>query len=160
MRYIDWLYRLPWHLSRTNEKQIRVFLDENIASLKQGKSLVETVIPVVRSTFAPASYGPMVDLVTEVAASTPPATFCAAIEAIANHNGIATLKQVRVPTRLITGAMDMAGRPEDIEKIRDLIPQARFACVQDAGHYAFAEQHNVFNEHLLDFIESDVNTAA
>ena len=50
------------------------------------------------------------------------------------------------------GAHDKVGRPEGMRKLVDLIPDARFVCIDDAGHYAFAEQQDVFVSHVVGFV--------
>jgi len=139
--------------TKTKEDQ-ETFLAERIAPLKQGKSFADTALPVILSMFAPTSQGPMVDLVKRVALSTPMDTFCAAIEAIVRYEGLDTLRKVSVPTLLMAGALDKVGRPEGMERIKEFIPQAQFVKIADAGHYAFAEQHDAFNQHLLKFLQT------
>ncbi len=145
--------------SRKSEEDRKTFLDERIAPLKRGKSFVETAMPVIRSMFAAGSRGPLVDLVTSVAAGTSADTFCAAIAAIVNYEGVDTLRQVAVPTLLVAGEQDKVGRPDGMREIQELIPQAEFVCIPDAAHYAFAEQPETFNRHLLSFVRRHVDTA-
>lgn len=141
--------------NRKSEADRKTFLEERIAPLKQGKSFRETAMPVILSMFAEGGVkGPMAELVKEVAASTRLETFIAAIEAITHYDGLDTLRQVAVPTLLIAGAHDNVGRPDGMEAMKELIPQAEFVCIPDAAHYAFAEQHDVFNAHLLKFLKS------
>ncbi|UUZ66594.1 alpha/beta hydrolase (plasmid) [Polaromonas sp. P1-6] len=109
--------------------------------------------------FAPGSAGTMVDLVKEVALGTSADTFIAAITAIVNYEGVDTLQKVKVPTLLLAGAHDKVGRPDGMEKIKTFIPQADFVCIPDAAHYAFAEQHALFNQHLIDFLRTRVAPA-
>lgn len=146
--------------SRKSDEDRKTFLEERIAPLQRGKSFRDTAMPVILSMFAPGSAGPMVDLVRDVAAGTATDTFCAAINAIVQYDGIPNLRRVRVPTLLLAGAHDKVGRPEGMEAIREFIPQAEFVCIPDAGHYAFAEQHALFNQHLISFIENSVKVAA
>lgn len=146
--------------SLKSEQDKKTFLEERIAPLKQGKSFVETALPVIRSMFDSSSFGPMVDLVTEIAAGTATETFCAAIAAIVNYEGVETLRKVTVPTLLMAGASDKVGRPDGMAQIRSFIPQAEFVCIQNAGHYAFAEQHEVFNRHLTGFLRQHFGASA
>ena len=127
------------------------FLEERIAPLKRGKSFRETAMPVILSMFAPGSKGELVDRVIKVAAGTHIDTFCSAIEAITRYDGVQTLKSVTVPTLLIAGEADQVGRPESMRGLTELIPHARFVCIPNAGHYAFAEQPEAFNQALIGF---------
>jgi len=146
--------------SQKSEQDKKTFLAERIDPLRSGKSFRETAAPVIDSMFAPGSAGPMVDLVREVALGTPVDTFCSAIQAIVDYEGVENLKSVKVPTLLLAGAHDKVGRPEGMQAIqKQFIPHADYACLPGSAHYAFAEQHELFNEHLLHFIRSRVQSA-
>lgn len=147
--------------SQKSEEDKKTFLEERITPLQQGKPFVEAAMPVINSMFAPGSQGPMVELVRSVASSTATDTFCAAINAIVNYEGIDNLKRVRVPTLLIAGAFDKVGRPAGMENIKkSFIPHAEYVCIADAGHYAFAEQHEAFNQSLLGFLKRSLGSPA
>jgi pimeloyl-ACP methyl ester carboxylesterase len=126
--------------------------EEVVEPLRQGRLFRETAAAVVDSMFAPGSGGPMVELVREVALSTSSETFCAAIAAIVDYEGVPALRNVGVPTLLLAVEHDKVGLPDGMAKIRDFVPQAEFVCLPGAAHYAFAEQHARFNEHLLGFV--------
>jgi pimeloyl-ACP methyl ester carboxylesterase len=142
--------------SQKTEEEKRTFLEERIAPIKRGKSLRESAMPVINSMFAPGSSGPDVELVRETAAGTPVDTFVSAITAITLYEGVPTLREVRQPTLLLAGRHDKVGTPQGMEGIRHFIPQARFECIEGAGHYAFAEQHQAFNDPLLRFVREEV----
>lgn len=139
--------------SRKTEQDKVTFLEERIAPMRRGKSFRETATPVVLSMFAPGSQGPLVDLVKETALGMRTETFCAAIEAITRYDGEGNLRRVKVPTLLIAGEADKVGRPEGMKSLTGLIPNARFVCIPNAGHYAFAEQPEAFNAALLGFLD-------
>lgn len=143
--------------SEKSDEDKKTFLAERVEPLRHGKSFEETAGAVIDSMFAKGSSGPMVDLVRRIALGTKADTFCSAIEAIVAYEGTPNLRNVSVPTLLLAGAEDKVGRPEGMENIRNkYVPHADFVCIQGAGHYAFAEQHEVFNQHLLNFIHSRV----
>jgi 3-oxoadipate enol-lactonase len=146
--------------SQKTEEDKKTFLAERIDPLNNGKSFRETAAPVLDSMFAPTSKGPMVDLVRNVALSTSKDTFCAAIHAIVNYEGVTNIQKVKAPTLLLAGQFDKVGRPESMERIKkQYIPHADYVCLADSAHYAFAEQHELFNEHLLRFIRERVLNA-
>ena len=143
--------------SEKSEQDKKTFLAERIEPLRQGKSFRETAAPVISSMFAPGSSGPLVETVREVALSTPIDTFCAAIQAIVNYDGTANLKNLNVPVLLLAGKHDKVGRPEGMENIKaNFAPHADYACLPNSGHYAFAEEPEAFNQHLLRFIRERV----
>jgi pimeloyl-ACP methyl ester carboxylesterase len=54
------------------------------------------------------------------------------------------LANVAVPVLVITGREDRISRPQDSEEIARLLPNARLAIVDDAGHFPFAEQPDAY----------------
>lgn len=139
--------------SQKSDDDKRNFLAERVEPLRQGKTFAETAGAVIDSMFAPGSHGPLVDRVRAVALSTPAATFCAAIEAITRYDGVDNLRRLAVPTLLLAGHHDKVGRPAGMENVRtSFVPHAEFHCLPESGHYAFAEQPELFNQLLLDFI--------
>jgi pimeloyl-ACP methyl ester carboxylesterase len=139
--------------SEQTEEQKRTFLAERIDPIARGASFKDTAAPVVASMFAPGSSGPLVERVREVALSTSKDTFVTAIRAIVHYEGTETLRRIRVPTLLLAGHHDKVGRPESMRDIqRRFVPHAQYQEMPHSGHYAFAEQPELFNQHLLDFI--------
>ena len=102
--------------------------------------------------FAPGSAGARVELVKRVALGMRKETFIEAISAIVHYEGVPALRALQVPTLLIAGAHDKVGKPEGMRQLVGLIPNARFACVEGAGHYAFAEQQDTYTDHVIGFV--------
>lgn len=139
----------------------KTFLAERVEPLRAGNTFRDTAGAVIDSMFAPTSQGPMVDLVRETALATHADTFCAAITAITLYNGESNLKNVKIPALLLAGEYDKVGRPEAMKGVQtQFMPHADYVCIPDAAHYAFAEQHEVFNQHLLGFIHGRVQAMA
>lgn len=140
--------------SQKSEADKKNFLEERIAPLQQGKTFREVAAAVIDSMFAPGSSGPLVELVREVALGTAKDTFIASIEAIVEYEGVQTLRSVKVPTLLLAGQHDKVGRPDGMQNIKtSFIPQAEFHILPHSGHYGFAEEPALFNQHLLAFIQ-------
>lgn len=133
------------------------FLAERIEPLKRGQSFQDTVNAVIDTMFAPTSKGPKVDLVRQVTLGTPVATFCSAIEAIVAYDGEPNLRNLKVPVLLLAGQHDKVGVPQAMEAIKtQFVPHAEYACLPHSAHYAFAEEHELFNQHLLQFVRGRV----
>lgn len=141
---------------RKTPEDKKTFLEERIEPMKQGKSFKETAMPVILSMFFKDSAGPLVDQVIEVAASTKKETFIEAISSIVNYEGVETLKNMSVPVLLIAGEDDKVGRPDIMRENLAIIPDSELVVIPKAGHYAFAEQHDAFNEAVLTFIKERV----
>lgn len=143
--------------SQKSEADRKTFLAERVEPLKQGRSFRDTAGAVIDSMFAPGSQGPLVELVREVALSTRNETFIAAIQAIVEYDGVDNLRRLSQPMLLLAGAHDKVGRPEGMHKMQQsFVPHARLEVLPNSGHYAFAEEPELFNRHLLQFIADSV----
>jgi 3-oxoadipate enol-lactonase len=63
------------------------------------------------------------------------------------------LKAIRAPTLVIAGAEDPAATVEQAEEIRDSIPGARLAVIENAAHLANIEQPEAVTREILDHLE-------
>jgi pimeloyl-ACP methyl ester carboxylesterase len=64
----------------------------------------------------------------------------------------AKLKDLKLPTLLITGAADLYTPPSISRMIAAEIPNSRVVLVPEAGHSIYWEQPELFNRAVLDFI--------
>jgi 3-oxoadipate enol-lactonase len=64
------------------------------------------------------------------------------------------LGKIRCPTLLIVGSED-GPHPEEMRKMADLIPGAKYAVVEGAGHISNFEQPERFNTALLDYLKNN-----
>jgi pimeloyl-ACP methyl ester carboxylesterase len=79
----------------------------------------------------------------------------AAVEAARSNAVNDTLRQlpsIAVPTMIIQGRHDRARTPEHGELMRERIPGATLAIIEDAGHTPQLEQANAFHEVALPFL--------
>jgi 3-oxoadipate enol-lactonase len=63
------------------------------------------------------------------------------------------LEDIRAPTLVIAGAEDPAATGEQAEEIRDSIPGARLAVIENAAHLANIEQPEAVTREILDHLE-------
>jgi pimeloyl-ACP methyl ester carboxylesterase len=64
------------------------------------------------------------------------------------------LGRIEVPTLLLWGAQDGIVSPSYGRAYSALIPGARFAAIEDAGHHPEIEQREAFVDHVLAFLET------
>jgi pimeloyl-ACP methyl ester carboxylesterase len=64
----------------------------------------------------------------------------------------ARLKQLKLPTLLISGAADLSTPPSISRMIAAEIPNSRAALIPESGHSTYWEQPEIFNRAVLDFI--------
>lgn len=134
------------------------FIEQRVPPLRSVARVGDVAMPLLRSMFAPGATGAAVDLVLEIAAQTPSATFIEAMLAIARYDGEPVVRSLQQPTLCVAGAHDPVGRPELVEALAAMIPKGQFALFDRAGHYPFAECQNEFDRRLLQFLrENDLS---
>jgi pimeloyl-ACP methyl ester carboxylesterase len=82
------------------------------------------------------------------------------IQNLPSHDTLAEyrkLGQQRFPVQLFWGRHDQTIPLAHSEKVLELVPQAGFDIIEDAGHLPHFEQAEVFNPLLLDFLQQPVN---
>jgi pimeloyl-ACP methyl ester carboxylesterase len=75
-------------------------------------------------------------------------------QTLKNQISQARLKELKLPTLLITGAADLYTPPSISRMIAAEIPNSRVVMVPEAGHSIYWEQPELFNRAVLDFISS------
>jgi pimeloyl-ACP methyl ester carboxylesterase len=85
-------------------------------------------------------------------ASADPRAYRAAMRALGLFDSRRRLKQIRVPTLVITGAGDSTVSPARQKTLADGIPGARQVVIPDGGHAVAIDQEAAFNRVLLDFL--------
>ena len=84
-----------------------------------------------------------------------PASFARAQAAMASRaDSTPLLARITVPTLVITGSEDVIIRPDDARALARAIPNARLEMIEEAGHLPPIERPDVFNQTLLDFLQS------
>lgn len=83
-----------------------------------------------------------------------PKVYKAAIRAIALFDSRWRLKNLRIPTLVITGAEDTTVSPELQKRLASLIPGARQVVISGGNHGVSADQPEMFNKALIEFLEA------
>jgi 3-oxoadipate enol-lactonase len=134
------------------------FVDDRVAPLDAGKTLPEFAPAMLRSMMAPGASGPDVERVIDVVGMMKPETFRAAIRAVTQFEGRATLPKMAIPVLCIAGEHDLSAAPPAVmEKMATKIKDAEFVCMPRVGHFAWAEDTPAFNALVLDFLARRVS---
>jgi len=129
------------------------FIKERVAPLDLGMTFAEVAEPLVSSMMYAGNICPDHALILDAASKTPEFTFRAAIAAIASYKGDGVIENLKVPSLFIAGRHDPIGTPELMSEMSARVAGSEFVCIENAGHYAWAEQADAFNSHLLSFLE-------
>jgi 3-oxoadipate enol-lactonase len=84
---------------------------------------------------------------------TPAEGYAGCCEAIRDADLRSRLGAIRAPTLVVAGADDPAAPPDRAELIRDSIPDARLAVVEQAAHLASVEQPEAVTRTVLEHLE-------
>jgi pimeloyl-ACP methyl ester carboxylesterase len=87
-----------------------------------------------------------------VALKAAPSAAVEAARSNAVNDTLGQLPSIAVPTMIIQGRHDRARTPEHGELMRERIPGATLAVIEDAGHTPQLEQANAFHEVALPFL--------
>jgi len=73
-------------------------------------------------------------------------------QAIAGHDTVSRLGEIRVPTLITTGTEDILVPPSSSRDLHARIPGSSLHAIEDAGHLHFIEQAEKFNAICLEFL--------
>ncbi len=109
----------------------------------------------VKRWFSPASLAaghPAMARIRAMVAATPEAGFVACARALQAYDVRAEMPGLRQPVLLIAGAADGA-MPKTMRGLAEVIPEAQFVEIPDAGHIPCLEAPGPFNAAMRDFLE-------
>ena len=69
-------------------------------------------------------------------------------------NIIEKVKEIRQPVLILVGSLDIVGRIDDAQFIKDRIPQSIIISVNDAGHYLFLEKQSKIINEIKKFLQN------
>ncbi len=112
-----------------------------------GKHLGELTAPFLfGETFLNEKSGVVDDIIRSTKPSVASRAFMQAqARALQSFDGQALCPQVRVPTLCLAGAEDPLTLPHEVEATANLLPNARFQCMERAGHSLLLESASAFD---------------
>ncbi len=128
------------------------FINMRKGPLIAGKSLREMAEPLAKTLVSenvnPGHYQRLVASIEALHKD----SYIKTIEASTRYDRPVDLSTIDVPVQLIYGAEDRLTPPAIGEEMQRLIPGARLAVIDGAGHLVNIEQAQAFNKVLLDFL--------
>jgi pimeloyl-ACP methyl ester carboxylesterase len=113
---------------------------------------------MLENMFGPGSANSNTDLVVQVISRMREETFRAAIEAVTHYEGRDVLPKMNIPVLLVAGEHDLSAAPPAVmEKMASKIPSSEFVCMPGVGHFGWAEDPEVYNKHMLQFLTKNFN---
>ena len=128
------------------------FVRARVAPLDAGQSIPQYAPTMLRAMMGPHAQGPAVDLVITTVSQMSEATFRAAVAAIVGFEGRDLLPTLDVPVLCIAGELDATAPAAVMEKMAGKIAEAEFVSLTGLGHFGWAEDPDLFNAKVLDFL--------
>jgi pimeloyl-ACP methyl ester carboxylesterase len=158
------------------ERGARLKLRAMKRALQASSPLVPMLSPVVHAFLASRLAYPMGRLTGALRARAPradldeffaalrrmsPAAYWATLVGLTEGNSWDVVEQVRVPTQLIAAANDLLVPLSDMERMREVLPHARWMLVEDAGHAGLLEAGSEIADAVRSFlVEQGVEPAS
>ena len=133
---------------------LRLEGDLSILSLEilmRFRGLAEKV--VTPRMFGPHSDEALLDFVRKQSAKSPANVLLRVAEQIANTDLSADIKQLRIPSMVVTGEFDSVVPPAQQKEFAERL-KARFVVLKDVGHNLMLEKPNEFGQLVGDFASS------
>jgi 3-oxoadipate enol-lactonase len=146
--------------------------DTNEAKLKRGASIkaVKTdgvkayAEGFVKAAFAPQSFTAkvgVVDSIRKIIVSNSVLGICGALLALASRTDTTeALSSIKVPTLILVGEHDALTPVLASREMHEKIPNSELHIIPDAAHMSNLENPEVFNDHLLAFLQKLSDTVA
>jgi 3-oxoadipate enol-lactonase len=132
------------------------FIEARLGPLDRGETMPALAPRLVAEL---AGDGPDADgmvLARDCMASVPEASYRASMMALLGYDQRRALKDIKVPTLVLSGAMDKNAPAPMMAKMASYIPHAIYAELDGAGHLANLERPDAFNSALKQFLKTTV----
>jgi 3-oxoadipate enol-lactonase len=132
------------------------FIDARLGPLDRGETMASLAPTLVKELVGddPDASGMM--LARDCMASVPEAIYRATMLALLGFDQRNTLKNIAVPTLVLSGSKDNNAPAPMMAKMATYIPQAKYVELEGVGHLANLERPAVFNAALDQFLRAHV----
>jgi len=141
----------------TPEARERRFKTIELVMEKGSKVLAEKMLPNLLGKSTLEDKKDLVKQISDWVTSANPQAIRAALLAMAERiDSTPTLKEISVPTLVVSGQEDMFIPTAEMKLMAELISKAQFSVINKAGHLPNLEQPLVFNDVFLHFLKRHV----
>jgi 3-oxoadipate enol-lactonase len=135
------------------------FVADRLGPLDAGGTMSALAGDIVAAIIGPAPDPAGAALARTVMATTPDATYRAAVHCLVTFDERANLANIRVPVLCLAGAHDRNAPPAMMERMAAKISGARYVCLPDVGHLPNLEAPEAFDAAVLDFLQAALSMA-
>jgi 3-oxoadipate enol-lactonase len=128
------------------------FIDARLGPLDRGETMVQLAPSLVKELVGHDPDAAGMVLARECMASVPEATYRATMLALMGFDLRAALKEISVPTLVLSGSRDNNAPAPMMAKMANYIPGSVYVELEGVGHLANLERPDEFNAVLWDFL--------
>jgi len=128
------------------------FIAARLGPLDRGETMISLAPMLVRELVGDDPDPPGIDLARECMAAVPASTYRATMLALLGFDQRSALKNIAVPTLVLSGSKDKNAPAPMMAKMASYIPSASYVELEGAGHLVNMERPAIFNAALDRFL--------
>jgi pimeloyl-ACP methyl ester carboxylesterase len=126
-----------------------------VAEFGTARGVIDQLLPKLLGSETLARRPAVVEEVVRIASAQPTAGIIGALQAMRDRpDSTPWLASIRVPTLVLVGSEDPVTPPATAEAMAGVIPNARLAMIQGAGHLSNLEQPEAFTAAVRAFLQT------
>jgi 3-oxoadipate enol-lactonase len=133
----------------------KAFIDARLGPLDRGETLVALAPSLVNELVGDDPDASGMDLARDCMAAVPEATYRATMLALMGFDLRSALRDIAVPTLVLSGSKDNNAPAPMMAKMAGFIPSATYIELEGVGHLANLERPGVFNAALDSFLKTN-----
>jgi 3-oxoadipate enol-lactonase len=130
------------------------FIDARLGPLDRGETMVALAPALVKDLVGDNPDASGVALARDCMASVPEASYRASLLALLGFDQRNALKEIKVPTLVLSGSKDKNAPAPMMAKMATYIPSANYVELEGAGHLVNLERPQAFNAALDQFLKT------
>ena len=130
------------------------FLKARLEPIDQGATPADFAKPLIESMFVDTSKTEAIESGVATMSTITSQQYRRVIECLVTFDEGARLADIKVPTLCLAAEHDTTAPPANMEKMAAAIPNADFVCLQNAGHLAYIEIPEQFNQAIQQFLKA------
>jgi 3-oxoadipate enol-lactonase len=134
------------------------FIDARLGPLERGETMASLAPSLVKDLVGDDPDPQGMELARDCMAHVPEATYRATMLALMGFDLRGALKNITVPTLVLSGSKDNNAPASMMAKMATYIPSAEYIEIEGAGHLVNLERPAIFNAALDQFLKTHVTT--
>ncbi|GLH79106.1 alpha/beta hydrolase [Bradyrhizobium sp. SSBR45G] len=130
------------------------FIEARLGPLDRGATMASLAPDLVKELVGDDPDPQGLELATSSMAGVPEASYRASMLALLGFDRRQALKDIKVPTLVLSGSKDRNAPAPMMEKMASFIPSAEYVELQGAGHLVNLERPGAFNAALASFLNA------